>query len=72
MRAVASGDFGPAPPGVNLADNQNSSMFGSVLVVAIIGTFAVGLRVVARTKGKDVSMAIDDYLILVALVSFAS
>ncbi|KAL1966347.1 hypothetical protein VTN77DRAFT_4489 [Rasamsonia byssochlamydoides] len=63
----ASGDFGPAPPGVDLAENQNAEILGAVTTLMIIGTGAVALRVLARMKTKNVGFAIDDYLIFCAL-----
>ena len=68
MSTTATGDFGPAPPGVDLSQNQNGYMLGSVLAVALIGTVAVGLRLLARYKSKDLSLALDDYLVIAGLV----
>ena len=66
----ASGDFGPAPPGVNLAENQNSQIFGAVITLMVIGTVAVIMRFVARSTSNSISLASDDYLIVVALVGY--
>ncbi|KAJ9634390.1 hypothetical protein H2199_009048 [Coniosporium tulheliwenetii] len=63
----ASGDFGPAPPGVDLSENQNGMILGGVIILTIIGTVAVALRVVARMKAKDFEFFVDDYLIIGAL-----
>ncbi|KAJ9650081.1 hypothetical protein H2201_009320, partial [Coniosporium apollinis] len=63
----ASGDFGPAPPGVDLSENQNGMILGGVITLTIIGTAAVALRVVARMKAKDFEFFVDDYLIIGAL-----
>ncbi|KAL2003541.1 hypothetical protein VTN02DRAFT_3431 [Thermoascus thermophilus] len=63
----ASGDFGPAPPGVDLSQNQDANILGAVITLMIIGVVAVVLRVLARMKTKDVNFALDDYLIFVAL-----
>lgn len=66
---MSTGDFGPAPPGVNLAENQNTNMPGAVIPLMIIGTGAVVLRVIARLKmRKEAPFAVDDYLILCALL----
>ncbi|GAB1202905.1 hypothetical protein APSETT445_001529 [Aspergillus pseudonomiae] len=65
----ASGDFGPAPPGVDLSDNQDGSMLGAVITLIILGTLSVVLRVYARTEFKKFQFAIDDYLSFAALVS---
>lgn len=66
---TASGDFGPAPPGVDLTKNQNGRLLGSVVPVAVLGTIAVILRLAVRLKGKDMRLALDDYLIIAGLVS---
>ncbi|KAL4898334.1 hypothetical protein BDV59DRAFT_3196 [Aspergillus ambiguus] len=65
---IATGDFGPAPPGVDLSKNQTGNLLGAVVPVAVLGSIAVGLRILARLKTKDVRLAIDDYLILPALL----
>lgn len=65
----ASGDFGPAPPGVDLSQNQNANMLGAVITLMTVGIVSVALRVLARIKTKDINFAIDDYLIFAALVS---
>ena len=66
----ASGDFGPAPPGVNLAKNQNGQIFGAVITLMVIGTIAVIMRFVARSTSNSVSLASDDYVIVAALVGY--
>lgn len=43
-----SGDFGPAPPGMDLNESQASSMYGSIITTALAGTFAVIARFYAR------------------------
>lgn len=63
-----SGDFGPAPPGVNLAENQNGQIFGAVITLMVIGTVAVIMRFVARSTSNNISLASDDYLIVAALL----
>ncbi|KAJ5781185.1 hypothetical protein N7457_006345 [Penicillium paradoxum] len=66
---IATGDFGPAPPGMNLSKNQTGSLLGSVIPVAVLGTIAVILRLVARMKTKEIGkLAMDDYLIIAALL----
>lgn len=64
----STGDWGDAPPGVDLAQNQDVSLIVSVTVMSIIGIFAVVMRVIARV-GCGAGIAEDDYLIFVALVS---
>jgi hypothetical protein len=66
---LATGDFGPAPPGVNLADNQTSEMLGAVITLMIVGTLAVILRIYTRTSASQADFGIDDYLVFIALVS---
>ncbi|KAF2498225.1 hypothetical protein BU16DRAFT_287634 [Lophium mytilinum] len=62
------GDFGPAPPGMNLADNQNGVTYGAVITLMIIGTVSVVLRFMARMKPGQVQLAMDDWLIVGALI----
>jgi hypothetical protein len=65
-----SGDFGPAPPGVDLSENRDASILGAVITLMVVGTLAVVLRIYARTEFKKLShLTIDDYLIFVAMVS---
>ncbi|KAJ5360911.1 hypothetical protein N7517_010102 [Penicillium concentricum] len=65
---TATGDFGPAPPGLDLTENQTGNLLGAVIPVAVLATTAVVLRVVAPMKTKEVrKLAIDDYLIIAAL-----
>lgn len=65
----ASGVFGPAPPGMDLSDTQNSAILKSVISLMVIATIFVLLRVYARTMQKDITLAMDDYCVLIGLVS---
>lgn len=65
----ASGDFGPAPPGIDLSQTQNESIRSAVISLMVIGTIFVSLRIIARTMQKGVSLAVDDYCIVMGLVS---
>jgi hypothetical protein len=65
----ATGEFGPAPPGVDLSENQDVTTISAVTTLMVIGTVAVALRLLARVKAKDVGFAADDYLICAGLVS---
>lgn len=66
---TATGDFGPAPPGVDLTKNQTGNLLGAVIPVAVLGTTAVILRLVAPMKTREArKFAVDDYLIIVALL----
>ncbi|CAI7675577.1 unnamed protein product [Penicillium discolor] len=62
-----TGDFGPVPPGIDLAVNQQTQMLGAVITLMIIGTLAVILRVYTRAKTSQTSFGLDDFLILAAL-----
>lgn len=66
---TATGNFGPAPPGVDLAKNQTGKLLGAVVPVAVLGTTAVILRLAAPVKAKEArKLAVDDYLIIAALL----
>lgn len=65
---AATGDFGPAPAGTNLAENQNAQIFGAVITLMVIGTVGVVMRWVARKTPDSIALAIDDYLIVAALI----
>lgn len=64
----ASGDWGPAPPGIDLSEHQSGSIISTVTAVMTLAVVAVVLRLVARFKARNV-LAADDYLIFLALVS---
>lgn len=64
----ASGAFGPAPPGIDLSQNQNGQIFGAVITLMVIGTIAVIMRFIARRTPNSMSLAVDDYLIVAALI----
>jgi hypothetical protein len=64
----SSGAWGPAPPGVDLTENQNASIIGSVVVITILGLLAVALRLFARLSRTGPGLAEDDYLVLIAAV----
>ena len=63
-----SGAWGEAPPGVNLAENQNGDIIGSVVGIMVMGLAAVVLRVFTRLMKTGPGLAIDDYVILFAAV----
>ncbi|KAK4132182.1 hypothetical protein BT67DRAFT_463869 [Trichocladium antarcticum] len=62
----ASGDWGPAPPGVDLTENQNADIIGSVIVIVAMGLSAVVLRIFTRLSRTGPGLAEDDYVILFA------
>ena len=64
------GDWGPAPPGVDLNENQDGEILRPVIALMTLGILAVGARLVARFKAHA-GIAIDDYLILASLVGHA-
>jgi hypothetical protein len=64
----ASGDWGPAPPGVDLTENQNADIIGSVVAIMVLGLCAVVLRVFTRLSRTGPGLAEDDYVILFAAV----
>ncbi|KAJ5375790.1 hypothetical protein N7517_007796 [Penicillium concentricum] len=63
----ATGNFGPAPPGIDLAENQESQMLGAVITMMIIGSLAVLLRVYTRARTTQTHFGVDDFLIFAAL-----
>jgi hypothetical protein len=64
----ASGDWGPAPAGIDLTETKDGEILRPVIALMTLGILAVALRLVARHR-SGTSIAIDDYLILLALVS---
>ncbi|KAJ5342621.1 hypothetical protein N7541_011745 [Penicillium brevicompactum] len=63
----ATGDFGPAPAGVDLRENQQVQMLGAVISLMVIGTLAVILRIYTRAKSSQTNFGLDDYLIFASL-----
>lgn len=63
-----SGAWGPTPPGVDLSENQNGDIIGSVVSIMIIGLAAVILRLFTRMMNTGPGLAADDYVILFAAV----
>jgi len=63
-----SGAWGPTPPGVNLAENQNMDIIGSVVAIMVVGITSVVLRMFTRLMKTGPGLAIDDYFILFAAV----
>ncbi|ROV88966.1 hypothetical protein VMCG_10148 [Cytospora schulzeri] len=64
---ASTGDWGEAPPNVDLAQNQAGSLIASVAIMTIIGMSAVVMRVIARLK-CGAGIAEDDYFIFIALL----
>jgi hypothetical protein len=65
----ASGDFGPAPAGIDLAQNEAQAVLTAILTLLALSTITVIGRFVARIiNKKKAALAIDDYLIVPALV----
>lgn len=63
-----AGDFGPAPPGVDLTENQDRETYSAVITLTILATFTVGIRLVSRCIRAGIYLAVDDFLIVAALV----
>ncbi|KAK3988822.1 hypothetical protein QBC44DRAFT_242807 [Cladorrhinum sp. PSN332] len=63
-----SGAWGLAPPGVDLSQNQNRDIIGSVVGIMVLGLASVALRLVTRLKVKGPGLAADDYAIVFAAV----
>ncbi|PYH92919.1 hypothetical protein BO71DRAFT_420462 [Aspergillus ellipticus CBS 707.79] len=63
-----TGDFGSASPGLDLSANQNGSMIGAVVTLMVIATLSVSLRAFLRIISTEVDLALDDYLIFIALL----
>jgi len=68
MSNSGTGEFGPAPPGIDLTENQNGLTYGAVITLMVIGTVSVGLRFFARMKPGQMQLALDDWLITAALL----
>lgn len=65
----ASGDWGPAPPGVDLSESQDVEILSPVITFMVLGILSVAGRLVARFK-SGAPVAVDDYLVMVSLVGF--
>lgn len=64
----AAGIF-PVIPGVDLADDQRKEIWSTCILLAVLGTLFVFVRGIARWMQLNVvPFALDDYLILPALV----
>lgn len=63
-----SGAWGPTPPGVDLTENQNGAIIGSVVCIMVIGLASVILRLFTRMMRTGPGLALDDYVILFAAV----
>ncbi|CAF3501602.1 unnamed protein product [Fusarium graminearum] len=63
----ASGDWGPAPAGIDLTEDQDGEILRPVIALMTLGIIAVAIRLVARCK-SGTGIAIDDCLIFLALI----
>lgn len=61
--------WGPVPPWVDLSEDQDAYIVGSVATTLILAILAVTLRLACRLSRAGPGLGIDDYAILVALVS---
>ena len=64
----SSGAWGDAPLGVDLSQNQNKDIIGSVVGIMVVGLASVVLRMFTRAMKKGPGLAADDYVILFAAV----
>lgn len=63
-----SGAWGDTPPGVDLAENQNGDIIGSVVGIMVMGLASVVLRLFTRVMKPGPGLSADDYVILFAAV----
>lgn len=63
-----SGAWGPTPPGVDLSEDQDMDIIGSVVAIMVIGLGSVVLRMCTRLMKTGPGLAADDYVILFAAV----
>ncbi|KAK3386458.1 hypothetical protein B0H63DRAFT_508501 [Podospora didyma] len=66
-----SGAWGPTPEGVDLSEDQNTHIIGSVVAIMVIGIASVVLRMFTRLMHTGHGLAADDYMILFAAVRFS-
>lgn len=59
--------FGPPPPGIDLAESQQTAISVVAIVCTAIAAIALGLRLWARNL-QSFGMMADDWLMVVALV----
>lgn len=64
----SSGDWGPAPPGVDLSESQSGEILRASVALMVLGICAVSARLWARVIA-GAGLALDDYFIIAALVS---
>ena len=69
LRMWNSGILGPTLPGIDLSETQDGAIVKAVVILMVIGTILVALRLYARTMQKGITLDLDDYLILLGLVS---
>jgi hypothetical protein len=63
--------FGPPPSGLSLQKSIVLNYDVTSFVLLVLAVAAVSLRFYVRTRVKSNALGIDDYTIVVALVSFA-
>lgn len=57
----------PPPDGINLDESRRASIMVTSIVTWILAVIVVGLRILSR-RMKNISLWIDDWLIIAALV----
>ena len=65
-----SGAWGDAPPGVDLSENQNRDVIGTVVAIMVMGLSSVVLRIITRLMKTGPGLAADDYVIVFAAVRY--
>ena len=63
----ASGDWGLAPPGIDLKETQAAEIPSPVIALMGLGVMAVSGRLMTRLKA-GAHIAVDDYLVIASLV----
>ncbi|TKA31054.1 hypothetical protein B0A50_02022 [Salinomyces thailandicus] len=64
---ATTGDFGPAPEGMDLTATQVPSIYASIIITAVLGTLSVLARFYARILLRN-PIGADDWLIVAALI----
>ena len=68
----ASGDFGDAPAGIDLTDDQSNSIIGAVTTLMVLATVFVLVRLSTRIWQKGGGWTADDFLIIIGWVCLAT
>ncbi|GME48539.1 integral membrane protein [Neofusicoccum parvum] len=63
----SSSPYGEPPAGINIHANRNTTIYGSIIPVACIGTVIVAVRTRLRFLNGKPSFKIDDFTVIMAL-----